>query len=134
MMLLVRCGGKKGYIALTSSLILMGVLAVIALVLAVTSLLARYNAALFNAKQESRFAAESCFEFARLKLANNSGYSGNENAQVGSSTCSILTVETQGENKLIKTFSIVQKTRTNLKFTVNASTLEKVSVEEVQSF
>jgi len=69
-----------------------------------------------------------------LKLSLNSSYGGNETVTIGSDQCLILPIEISGSNKIIKTRALINSATTNLKLTVNSSTLDIVSLEEIQKF
>lgn len=124
----------KGYIAITTSIILAILILVVAVSLGSSSLFTRFNAVDFNNKQISYFTARSCLSYALLKLTENSNYSGNESINVSEYQCGILPLETSGPNKIIKARSQIDGATTNLKLTVTANTLSTVSLEEVVKF
>ena len=125
---------NKGYIAITTSLILSFIMLAVAVALGSSSLFSRNNNLNFSFKKTSYFAARSCLDYALLQLSLNSGYGGNETRAVGLEQCSLLTIETSGSNKIIKARSQVKGATTNLKLTVQSSDLSTVSLEEVVNF
>lgn len=124
----------KGYIAITTSIILAFLILAVAISLGSSSLFTRFNAVDFNNKQISYFTARSCASYALLKLTENANYGGNESLYVSEYQCSILPLETSGLNKVIKARSQVNGAVTNLKLTVAADTLSTVSLEEITKF
>lgn len=125
---------EKGYIAITTSIILSIVILAVAISLGSSNLLIRFDILDFYNKQSSFAIARSCLNYGLLKLADNPAYSGNETIGISSFKCSILTLETSGSNKILKTRSQIEGATTNLKLTVNASTLETISMEEAVKF
>ena len=126
--------GRQGYVAIVSTIILTVIITAIAVALSGASIFGRLNTTTFTSKKTSRLLSESCLDWGRLKLALDKNYTGNESFAVGSSTCTLLTIEIQGANKILKASSTYQNVSTNLKFTVVSTTLELVSLEEVASF
>lgn len=124
----------SGYIAITTTIILSLVMLVLAITFGSGILLTRSGTLTFSNKKTSHFLAISCLEHARLKLAQNSNYSGNETLTIGSNQCSILVIETSESNKIIKSRAQIMGITTNLKLTVNALTLSTASLEEVVKF
>lgn len=125
----------KGYVAITTAIILSLLVLVVALTLANSTFIARYNNVDFNSKKTSYFLARTCLNKALLKLSQNPNYSGNETVIIGGGyQCSIVSVETSGSNKIIKSRAQLGNAATNLRLTVNGSTLSTVSLEEVVTF
>ena len=125
---------SRGYIAITTTIILALVMLVLAITLGVTNLTTRLGEVDFMNKRLSYFTAQACLEDARLKLAIDSNYAGNEVVNVGSYQCSILDVETSGSNRILKARAQIQGPTTNLRLTVDSSTLETVTLEELSKF
>jgi len=125
---------NRGYIAITTAIILSIVTMSVAISLGSSNLLTRFNFVAFNNKQTTYFVARSCLSHALLQLVKNISYAGNENVNVSSYQCSIQAVETSGPNKIIKAKSQISGATTNLKLTVAAATLSTVSLEEVVKF
>ncbi|MBI4993589.1 hypothetical protein HZC33_01340 [Candidatus Wolfebacteria bacterium] len=125
---------QKGYIALTSAVIISALIMIIALTLSSGSFSGRFDILGVEFKKISRALAEACAETALLKLAQNSSYSGDENIQIGDKQCSILAIESAGGQKIIKTKANFQNFITNLKIAVSISNLAVVYWEEVANF
>lgn len=126
-----RNNRNQGYIAIITGIIMSMILLFIVISASTTGLLARNNKLDFDNKHASYFLAESCLERARLYLSQNyAGYAGNETLPVSGATCSILSIETSGQNKVIKAKASVYGATTNLKLTVDPS-LNQISLEEL---
>jgi hypothetical protein len=126
----------NGYIAITSAIIISLLLMVIVFALSFSSFFGRYNIFDSQTKEISQALAEACAEKALLNLSQNSSYPGNETITVKSpDTCDILTIETSGSQKTIKTRATFQKTATNIKIIASTTpNLSIVSWEEVPNF
>jgi len=93
---------EKGFIALTSVLILSGFLIIL------------FMGMFFSATEElekvtneseaikALSLANSCVEVALNELKNNSGYNGGENIQVDENNCEIKPVEDEGDVKILR--------------------------------
>ncbi len=125
----------KGYIAITSAVVISLLLMAITFALSFSSFFGRFNVFDSQTKEISQALAEACAENALLKLAQNSSYAGNETITVKApDTCDILTIETNGSQKTIKTRATFQKTTTNVKIIANMPGPQLVSWEELPSF
>lgn len=124
----------KGYIAITTSIILSVLILALSVALGSAHLMTRLNAVDYSNKQSSLFIARSCLNYAMLKLADNSLYGGNETINISSYQCTIRTIQTSGLNKIIESRSQVSGATTNLRLTVNATNLSTVSLEELVKF
>mgnify|MGYP001558748722 FL=1 len=125
----------KGYIAITSAIIISLLLMAITFALNFSSFFGRFNVFDSQTKEISQALAEACAEKALLNLAQNSSYAGNETITVKTpDTCDILTIETNGSQKTIKTTATFQKTTTNIKVMVNMPGPQLVSWEELSNF
>ena len=129
------CAGtaQAGYIAVISAVIVTVIVIVIALVFSSANFLGRFDTSGLEMKNIGKEVAQGCLEHAKLKLKLGA-YSGNEIISVGDYNCTILPIETSGSNKIVKASSTVDNRTTNLKLTVNSSTLETVSLEELNNF
>ncbi|MBI5306373.1 hypothetical protein HZB04_02215 [Candidatus Wolfebacteria bacterium] len=125
---------QRGYIALTSAIIISGLIMLISLALSFSSVSNRFDILGAEFKKNSRALSEACAETALLKLAQNSAYAGNKNIQIASSSCSILAIESSGGQKIIKTKTNLQNFITNLKITTTAPDVAVVFWEEVANF
>lgn len=125
---------QKGYIALTSAIIISTLVMAVSLALSFSSVFNRFDILGAEFKKNSRAFAEACVETALLKLAQNSAYAGNENIQIASSSCSILAVESSGGQKIIKTKTNFNSYITNLKITVTFPDIAIIFWEELANF
>lgn len=125
---------NEGYLAITTAIILSFLILAIVSVSGSTALFSRDNNLDFELKKNSYFLARACLEYALIKLADSPSYSGNETRDIDSDQCRVISVETSGLNKIIKTRSQVLGATTNLRLTVVAANLSTVSLEEVISF
>lgn len=125
---------QKGYLAITTALILSFLILAIVTVSGSTALFSRDNNLDFELKKNSYFLARSCLEYALIKLADSPSYTGNETRDIDSDQCSVISVETSGSNKVIKARSEVLGATTNLILTVATINLSTVSLEEAVSF
>lgn len=123
---------NNGFIALITSIILSLVVMLVAVSLGSANLFNRFAVVDFGNKQSSLSAARSCLYYALFKLAESSHYSGNETLTVSGYTCAISAITTSGANKIIPAKSQVSGATTNLRLTVNSSSLSTVSLEELQ--
>lgn len=124
----------NGYIAITVTIILSLLMLILASTLGMSALLTRFETVDFSNKKSSYFMAKSCLDYALLKLAGNGNYAGNESLNINSYQCSILPVETSGSDKIIKVRSKIMGATTNLKLTVNSSSLATITLEEAVKF
>lgn len=121
---------RRGYIAIVASVVITTLVAVVALVFSSSNFLGRYDTLALEEKEESRALAEGCVAYARLRLATNLSYVGNENIEIASSTCRIISVTPQGGGFRVATFATVRGKGTNLIVTVAGDDLTIISQEE----
>lgn len=121
---------RRGYIAIVASVVITTLVAVVALVFSSSNFLGRYDTLALEEKDESRALAEGCVAYARLRLATNLSYGGNENIAIASSTCRIVSVTPQGGSFRITTFASVRGKSTNLIVTIADDDLAIISQEE----
>lgn len=122
---------QKGYIAITSAILISIVL--MAIILTVSSIGFRGRANIFDSYSyaKSKYATEACFETALLKLAEDPNYSGNETIDINGNQCNILGVEEiNPEEKLIQTESTVLMSKTSLNVTININDFSIISWQE----
>lgn len=124
----------KGFIALTSAIIVSVVLLLIATTLSFTGFSSRFNILDSEFKERSSALADACLDVALLGFAQNPSYLGNVNVSVGGNSCSISTVTTSGSEKTFVTRGIYSNSYTNLEVTVDATTFSVISVEEIPIF
>jgi hypothetical protein len=123
-------GGRQGYIAIVASVVVTTLVGVVALVFSSGNFLGRYDTLALEEKEEARALAEGCVAYARLRLATDPAYGGNENVDIASSTCRIASVTPQGEDSRIVTSAVVRGKATNLTVIVAGSDLAILSEEE----
>lgn len=106
---------------------------VLAISMGSATLFTRFGTVDFYNKRASFSAARSCLETARLKMAIDPLYVGNETLELqeGFVTCSISAVTTVGANKSVTTRSQVRGATTNLKTLLNPTTLYAITFEEL---
>lgn len=122
---------QKGYIAIMTSIILSLMMMLVAISLGSANLFTRLNVVDFGNKQLSYFIARSCLNDALFKLADSPSYTGNETLMISDRTCVLSTITVSGSDKIIQAKAIISGSTTNLKLTVNATTLSTVSLEEL---
>ena len=125
---------QSGYIAITTAIVLSLLVVALAIALGSSSLIYRFTIVDFVNKQTSLFTANSCLDYARLKLSMDPAYAGNETVNIGSYQCTLQPIAISGSNKVIKAHAAVNGATTNLQLTVVSSTLSTVSLEEVVKF
>lgn len=84
----------KGYIVLTSVIILSAVLLLIAQTLSIGGYFQRRSITDFEYKEASYFSALSCVDRVVYKLSDDLDYLGNETFQIGSNTCTVSSITT----------------------------------------
>lgn len=127
---------NKGYIAITSAVIISALLLTIAVAVSFTSYLSRFNVLSVYFKERSYALAEACAEKALLNLTLDNNYAGNESIAVSSEeSCNILPIELLGNQKIIKTTASSSGVISNIRVRVIfPAPLTIVSWEEVDSF
>lgn len=126
---------RGGYVAVVAAIIVSVVILVIVSVISTGSFLARLNISNGSFKERSFSLAQACVQEALFKLAGNGAYAGNETITVASDTCQIVSVVASGTaQKVISTQAQFSSSFTNLKVTVNSSTLSVVGREELPHF
>src|SRR3989338_3752443 len=125
---------RPGFIAITTAIILSLVLLTVALSLGSSSLLQRMVGTELIIKRSSASLARSCTDYALLNFVQNTNYLGNENRTIDNQVCTILPVETVGQQKIIKTQARVQGFTTLLRAVVQITPFQLTSLEEVANF
>jgi hypothetical protein len=118
---------QGGYIALTSVIIISLLLITIITALSSVNYFSRYNILENEFKERSLGLAEACVDYAFAKLAANSSYTGNETVAIGTDTCKVVQVASNG----ILTQGIFQKSYTNLCVSYTSGTLAINSWKEM---
>ena len=124
---------NNGYIAIVTAVILSTIIYFLAFSFSETSTLGRYDVLILNNKKESRYLSESCLDYAKLQLAININYAGNETVNLPNGSCLIGAVVTQGSNKVITSTASFGNAKTVLKLTLTQVNLGKIKLEELQS-
>ncbi len=122
---------QDGYIALMAAIVVSAVLMAVLITLNLSGFFGRFNVLNSEFKARSFSLAEGCADAAILKLASDDTYAGNETLTVGSSTCKVFPVTVSGGSAVIKTQAVFQNSYTDLKVTVETSTMRITSFEEV---
>lgn len=127
----------KGYIALTSILLISMI--VMALVLSVSFLgIGEFGMILTkNEAEEASFMADLCAEQALMKIESVLNYSGNESVTLGAMTCAILPIEGSGNfNRVVKTQSAVSGNTRKVKIEISqiSPKMQISSWQEVADF
>jgi len=125
---------QKGYIILISVIVISIILMAVALALSGNVFSIRSNMLDAEFKKTSKGLAEACAETALLKLKQNNTYDGNENIAVGNQQCSILAIETEGNQKIIKTTANFQNFVSNIKVIAVLPDASIASWQEVANF
>lgn len=129
---------KKGYVALISAIIISVLLILIGATLNLSLFFSRFNTLNSEYKKQSLALAEACLDMARLKLAENFSYNGNnEEITIDGGKCFIVSVS-QPAPYTIKTrgiypIALPQKSYSNIQAVVDYD-LDIVSWEEVPKF
>ncbi len=120
---------EKGYIALTSVIILGITLLVAVLGFALMIFFNKKSTTQAVLKEGSYFAARACLEKALLNLTVDSAYSGGEDISVDNDQCTISSVTQDGENYVIIATSTIGRNKTTLELTIDGM-LDTVSFVE----
>jgi len=120
---------EKGYIALTTSIILGAVLLILVISFAMLTFFNREGVLKSQFKDRSHFLATACVEKALLEFAKTASYSGSEVVTIGSEQCSIGAIESDPPNTIIRTTATVSRSQTNLKLMVDED-INIISLEE----
>ena len=110
---------NKGFIVLTSVIILSVVLLLIAQSLSMSGYFQSEGSLNFESKELSYFTAYSCLDRAWYKMSQDLDYAGGETLSIGNNTCTISPFTTQGTDTVIRTSSTAQGATTKLKMVVN---------------
>jgi hypothetical protein len=124
----------KGYIAIITTIILAILCLTIAVSLGLSASISRIENRDFIYKESSYALAQSCLDYARLKLVYNSTYAGDEIITIGNYQCSLLPLISSPPQKVIKTTSQINNITTNLKLVIDDYTLQTISLEEISKF
>jgi hypothetical protein len=123
-----------GYIGITSALIITVTLVVIVTTISLVSVFTRVDVSGTHFKEKSSALARSCVSAALLKIARTSTYAGGETLNVGSDTCSIVSVAASSGVRIISAQGIYDNSYTNLLVTIPSSSVSVIGWSEVQHF
>jgi hypothetical protein len=129
-----RNNTNKGFIALISAVLISAILLIVATTLSLSSFYGRYNIFDSEMKERSFTLAEACADIALVQLAIDSGYSGNATTTIDSDECHIGPVTASGSERIFKTRAIYSDYHSNLRVTVDSSTLSVIAWEETPNF
>ena len=125
---------KKGYIAITSAIIITILILTVVVTTSSTGFFGRSNILNTLLKERGDALANACADTALLNLVFNEDYAGDETVTVASTTCVILPIETAGIQKTIKTSGFDGETETNIKVVLETEDFTIVSWDEVEGF
>lgn len=122
---------ERGYIALTTTLILGLVIFLLATSVALSTFFSRRGGVDVILKERANFMARSCLEQALVKLASSSSYAGNQTITIdGTDTCQIQTITSNPPNKTIKTTSTILNNTASYELIIDSATLKTVNFKE----
>lgn len=125
---------NKGFIALTTVLFLTAIILLLVVTFGTRSFLVRRGGSDLRQKETSYFVAQSCLDYGRLFLERRRTYAGNETVSVGSYSCHLEPIETQGATYILEASGTVGASMTRLRLVVDEVDLSTVSLEEKISF
>ena len=123
---------QRGFIAITSAIIISVLLLAITLAITFSAYFARFNVLDSESKERSVGLAEACGDTAILKYSEDNSYvpspvfnfitqTGGESVNVNSDQCTIASVDTSGSQKIIKTQAYINKSYTNLRIGIDST-------------
>ena len=110
---------NRGFVVLTTVIILSVVLILIAQALSSSGYFQRRGLLDFQFKELSYWMARSCADTALSKLSADLDYAGNETITIDQYQCTIQSITVQGTNSIIKTNATVDQSTTKLKITTD---------------
>lgn len=111
---------QKGYIVLTSVIIISLILVTMTSALALVNYYSRFGVLEGEYKKRSFALADSCIDYALSRLITTSPYVGEECLNIGESKCKVAGVTTGNYPKTILGQGVYQKSYTNLQVEVNS--------------
>jgi hypothetical protein len=121
---------NSGFVAIIIAVIVGIVLILMSLSMATMSYYAGIGGVDIQKRDDSYVAAFSCFDTAWYKLSDDLDYLGNETIAVGSNSCHIDPITSQGAGFVIITTSTVDRNTTQLRGVLNEF-LQLTSFEEI---
>lgn len=114
---------QDGFVALVSAVVIASLLIIIGASLGYTGFFSRFNILDGEFKETSIGLAESCAEIARVEIANNSAYPSGTTLpdikNIGSNSCSIISVANNNPNYTVQSQAVYQKSYTTIEATYN---------------
>ena len=121
---------KRGYIALTSILVISFLVMALIFAVSLSGFFLRENILDAYAKTVSLETAEACAYLALLRRAENQDYQGNEVVTVGAETCSISQIQTVGSELQINISATSLGAATKIFVSVDSTSLSLISWKE----
>ena len=126
---------QKGYMALTSVIIMFAILVALVLTLSLSGFFNRSNVLDVYSKEKSLALAEGCAEEALLRLADDLNYAGGETIAISEGfNCEIMPVLLFGDYREVRTSAEVGEAITMILVRVDKDDLTLVSWEELDEF
>lgn len=125
---------NQGFIALMSAVIISAILILLATSLSLTGFYSRFNVLDSETKERSSGLADACVDLALLAFAQGTPYAVDTTLPVGENKCTVGGFTTSGLQKIFKTRGIFSNSYTNLKVTIDGTTFEVISLEEIPTF
>ena len=124
----------NGYIALISAILITLILITAALAVGLGGFWSRFNILGSEVKAGSTGLAEACLEHARLRLAEEDVYAGDDTIPVGEAECYIAPVAHCSSQKIVVTRGIYREAHTILRVELQNGTGDVLSFDEIPSF
>ncbi|OHA97913.1 MAG: hypothetical protein A3E02_02435 [Candidatus Zambryskibacteria bacterium RIFCSPHIGHO2_12_FULL_38_34] len=126
---------ESGFVALMSAIILSVILLLVTTSLSFSGFSSRLDILNSEYKERSSSLAEACVDAAILKLAASPTYSGGPpDVDVGTDKCTIEVFNPSSDPIIIKTKGTFQNAVTNLRITIDKTSLAILSWEELPNF
>jgi len=125
---------KRGFFGITLAVIVTVIILAVSVSFSNSNILGRFDSNFFEDKSIAFRVAQGCLEYARLKLAENSSYTGNETVGIGSYSCTINQITEISSQKSIPVTATVRNQTSNLRMYVDVLTLKFAGLEEFTSF
>jgi len=126
---------QKGYMALTSVIIMFAILVALVLTLSLSGFFNRSNVLDVYSKERSLALAEGCAEETLLRLADDLNYAGGETIAISEGfNCEIMPVLLFGDYREVRTSAEVGEAITMILVRVDKDDLTLVSWEELDEF
>ncbi len=117
----------RGFIALMSAIVISAILLLSISASGFISFNSRFNIVNTELKARSLSAAEACVERAKLQIALDPAYSGNETMNASGGVCTIRSVTASSTERIILTQAVVRNAYSNIRAVIDANTFAVVS-------